>query len=382
MAGDNAAALDRVSGEGLRENQPEQALEVVSPWPGPPDPELLLAAAGDLEAACGRLQGLLQNRLDNGQRFRVLKQLARVLDRLERYSEVFTHLHRAAGLSLELPSVQAQDHSLIPGLIESYHETLDADVLARCARMGHPREFPPPVFLVGFPGSGARLVQEALDARPDVLVADEPDLISRLWRRIDPDPRRVPARLARMGCDEITSLRRAYWEYWREYHGGLPEGKLPVDKTVMNCIHLGLINCLFPDGKVVFMVRDPRDIMLECFLGSLEPSPETVHLFSWVGAAAYYRLVMEWWWVLRQRLTLTWTELRYEDAVLHFDETFRWLSAFLGLEEGRSQAGFSSGQVPLLPDQGSVGRWRCYLDEFISVRHLLADQIDEYGWRG
>lgn len=387
-----------------RLNQPGPALEAARRAarlaPANATLQILLASleAGDKQyaAARDRLEQALTRELSPEEAFRAHKELATVLDKLKEYPKVFPHLHAAAALSAQLPEVQKQDAALVPALIQASRAGFDAATLGRWSGAEFPADTPAPAFVLGFMRSGTTLTQEVLDAHPGVFLADETDLVYCVvgeLQRLSPPGLDIPAQLARLDRAGVAHLRRFYWDRVRARFGGaLQPGQLLVDKTTMNTLDLGLINVLFPDAKVVFVVRDPRDVCLSCFMQTMVPTPSTVHLLDWRGTAAFYALVMDWWLAVKSKLSLGFMELRYEDAVADFEGGFRRVFDFLGLPWDPAVARFheraatkyinspSFGQVAQPLYASSVQRWRRYAPEFAEVGATLAPYVAAFGY--
>lgn len=362
--------------------------------------QILLAtletAQGQYEEAKRRLEKVLNGFPTAEEKFRAHKELARILDKLKAYDQVFPHLHAAAEVSGLLPEVRKQDAALVPNLIRTYTDGFTPELLGRWSGTGFPRDDrAPPVFLVGFMRSGTTLTQEVLDAHPDVFVADETDLMVALRKELDlmaGTPGTTPEQLAKLDLAGVLHLRRFYWNRAKALFGNEIDRPVFVDKTTMNTIDLGLIHCIFPDAKLIFVMRDPRDVCLSCFLQTMVPTPSTIHLLSWEGTAGFYAQIMSWWQSMKTRMTLDFIEFRYEDAVYRFETTFRELFAFLGLSWNPAVADFhkraagkyinspSFGQVAQPLYASSVGRWRYYASEFASVSEVLAPFVTAFGY--
>jgi len=252
------------------------------------------------------------------------------------------------------------------------------------------------MFLVGFMRSGTTLTQEVLDVHPDVFLADETDFIASVILELH---KRVPGNAStaeRLGMiDEagIRHLRTFYWNLVRARYGKAMEGKRLVDKTTMNTIDLGMINCVFPDAKVIFVMRDPRDVCLSCFMQTMLPTPSTVHLLTWRGTAEFYAQVMNWWLYVKQEMVTPHVEFRYEDVVADFEGTFRKVFDFLGLDWSDEAANFhrhtagkyihspSFSQVSQPLYSSSVARWKRYEADFAPIADVLAPFIEKFGYR-
>ena len=76
--------------------------------------------------------------------------------------------------------------------------------------------------------------------------------------------------------EELMPLRKAYWDRVRE--GGEIEvaGKVFVDKHPLNTLKLPLIARLFPNAKILFACRDPRDVVLSVLPAPLQDEPGDV----------------------------------------------------------------------------------------------------------
>ncbi|MDO9166769.1 MAG: sulfotransferase, partial [Rhodoferax sp.] len=355
----------------------------------------LEADAGLNAAAKLRLEDVLTYELDGGEEFRAHKELARVLDKLGEYDQVFPHLHASAGFASALPEVSSQNKSLIPQMLKANKAGFDRELLGRWVDTTFPESQPPPTFLVGFMRSGTTLTQEVLDAHPGVLVADEADFIWAMHRELhlmDKSSATTAEKLRHLDLAGVLHLREFYWSRVRQRFGDSLGERMLVDKFTMNTIDLGLINVIFPDAKVVFVMRDPRDVCVSCFMQLMVPSPATVHLLTWQGTAEFYAMVMDWWMYIKGQMTMGFIEFRYEDAVMQFEPTFRRVFDFLGLSWDAGVADFhkraaakfiatpSRTQVAQPLYTSSVTRWRHFESEFAPVSDLLRPFVAAFNY--
>lgn len=374
----------------------EQALKLA------PDNAMMQVLLGSLEADAGRhadAQRRLERALNNGlaprEAFRAHKELARVLDRLGQYEQVFPHLQASAKLAAELPEYSQQNAALLPNMIRANKAGFDRALMGRWAGTAFPDDRPAPVFLIGFFRSGTTLTQEVLDVHPDVFVADETDFIWAVHRELhemDRSPASTGDKLRKLDLAGVKHLRATYWKRAQERLGEVPAQRMFVDKFTMNTVDLGLINCIFPDAKVVFVMRDPRDVCLSCFMQLMVPTPATVHLLNWKSTADFYAQVMNWWLHIKQQLTLGFIEFRYEDAVAQFEPTYRQVFDFLGLSWDPAVAKFhehaarkfiaspSRNQVAQPLYSSSVARWKHYASEFAPVAETLRPYVSAFDY--
>lgn len=353
-------------------------------------------SAGKTDAAKARLEKALQHPLlTPEERFRGHKEMARLLDKLGEFDQVFQHLLTAAAAAPQLPEVKRQNAALVPAMLAEHKAAYTCDLLGRWVDRAFPADQAAPVFLVGFMRTGTTLAQEVLGAHPGLFIADETDLISatanELIRIAGPRGNQAE-RLARLDWDGVLHLRGFYWQRARALYGDRIGQRRLLDKTTMNTIDLGLINTLFPDAKLVFLLRDPRDVCLSCFMQTMVPTPSTVPLLTWPGTARFYGQVMDWWLTVKPMLTMDFVELRYEDAVFDFEATFRRVFSLIGLDWDPAVAEFhkrAAGKYIASPSyeqvaqplySSSVGRWRHYASEFAEIEAELKPFLTALGY--
>lgn len=355
----------------------------------------LEADAGLNEDAKRRLETVLAGQPNAREAFRARKEMARVLDKLKQYDEVFSHLHTSAQLAASLPEYSQQNLSLLPNMIRTNQAGFDRDLMGRWSSASFPQDQPAPIFLIGFFRSGTTLTQEVLGVHPDVCVADETDFVWAMQnelQRMEGSGDSVPDKLRKLDQAGIQRLRAFYWQRVRDRLGDDLGQRRLVDKFTMNTVDLGLINCVFPDAKVIFVMRDPRDVCVSCFMQLMVPTPATAHLLSWQGTAAFYAQVMDWWMHIKPCLTLDFIEFRYEDAVAQFEPTYRRVFDFLGLSWNPAVVNFhehaakkyiaspSRNQVAQPLYASSVARWRRYEKEFTPVADTLRPFIKAFDY--
>jgi tetratricopeptide (TPR) repeat protein len=246
------------------------------------------------------------------------------------------------------------------------------------------------VFMIGFPRSGTTLLENVLAAHPSVVTLEEQDTFSESVRDFmaDADDLNV---LSRASEESLDAYRRAYWRRVRE--AGLdPSGKVFVDKLPLNTIKLPLIVKLFPDAKVVFSLRDPRDVVLSCFRRRFHLNASMYEFLTLEGSAVFYDLVMRFGLICLEKFELATGFIRYEDLVEDFEKQTRAICSFLGVEWSESMAAFSerartglvatpsAAQVAKGLYGDAVGKWRAYEPQMAPARQFLDPWADRFGY--
>ena len=246
------------------------------------------------------------------------------------------------------------------------------------------------VFLVGFPRSGTTLLENVLAAHPNVVALEEKPCLERVA-----DPYLASSesleRLARISSAEAVRQRDAYWSCVRGY-GIDPRGKVFIDKMPLASVQLPVIAKLFPDARILFAVRDPRDVVLSCFRRRFGMNPSMYELLTLEGAAQFYDAVMQLSELYRGLLSLPRHIVRYESLVEDFDGTARAACDFLGLEWDEAIRDFaakarargistpSAAQVARGLNREGQGAWRHYRDQMAPVLPVLERWVERLGY--
>lgn len=246
------------------------------------------------------------------------------------------------------------------------------------------------VFLLGFMRSGTTLVEQIFAAHPEAETLEERETFAALS---------VPCvggadgleKLSRWSEDDLGRAREIYWQRVRSF-GAQPDGKIFVEKQPFNVFYLPLIATLFPSAKIVFMVRDPRDVILSCFRRHLEITPTTFELLGLASAGQYYDRVMRLVEICRARLTLNVLECRYEDLVSEFETTVRSICRFVDMQWSDSMRAFdklaqsrvirsvSGSQVRRGLYSEGVGQWRRYKEQLSPALPSLEQWVKRFGY--
>jgi tetratricopeptide (TPR) repeat protein len=343
-----------------------------------------------------RLERVLASETDPKQLARASLELSKVYDKQRDYAAAFAMLSRAGALQAQLPETRQINADYIFNKIALFKQGYDDSLLKRWSAADFADDLPVPVFLIGFLRSGTTLTEQVLAAHPEVLTSDENQLIEEVLAElaaISGIQHNPPEALRHLNIDQARRLRRFYWERVSEEFTQAALQKRFVNKVALNSIETGLISCLFPEAKILFALRDPRDICLSCAMQSFTASPATVNLSSWQGIAKQYAAVMDLWLNLRQQIAPEYLELRYEDVVGDFETSFRRVFALLNvawdprvIQYHEKMAGryvatpsFAAVSQPLY--NSAVARWQGYAEYFQPILPVLAPYIEAFGYR-
>ena len=370
----------------------ERALKLA---PGFPDAVLSLAAAdlaaGELDSAEKRLRNLIMDsRAGPSDRARATGLLADVLDAGHRYDEAFEAYETCNQALRQIHRRHAGSNVL------GYTRALTAAVEKIDAGQWHiPPEAPDSeaaghVFLLGFPRSGTTLLDVVLDGNPRVVSLEEHELLVDGVLAFMREPVNLLP-LARAESPAVNALRQAYWRRVRAA-GADVAGKVFIDKHPLNSMKLPLIAKLFPRARILFAVRDPRDVILSCFRRRFKMNPSMYELLTLPGAAEFYAAVMTFADTVKRSLRLDWREVRYENLLAGFEGEMRGVCEFIGLEwvagmgefgdraQAREHATPSTAQLSRGLVTSATGQWRHYETQIRTALPPLEPWMKRFGY--
>ncbi|HEX3808408.1 MAG TPA: sulfotransferase [Rhizomicrobium sp.] len=254
-----------------------------------------------------------------------------------------------------------------------------------------PAEKPPTaahIFLLGFPRSGTTLLEEVLACHPQVVTSGERDALAGPAHKYMSSAAGLDLLASGISLD---AARNAYWSAVEAF-GIDAGGKIFVDKLPYNTINLPLISRLFPAAKILFAIRDPRDVVLGCFRQLLQINPANFEFLTLDGTARFYDGVMRLAELYRAKLTLELLETRYEDIVEDFEAATRRVCEFAGMEwvpamqdfagraKTRAIATPSASQIAQGLNRAGLERWRRYQTALAPVLPILKPWAERYGY--
>lgn len=345
---------------------------------------------GHHESAVERLKTLLSERsLGSTNEIIAHSRLGDSLDALGRHREAFGHYREANRLQAEAWQASQQPehgpYSLVA--VRCMRRVLEEMAGAVPEPAGHGT--PGPFFLMGFPRSGTTLLDRMLSAHPNVCSIEEQETLVDSHRDFV---------LAADGVNRLLSLtderRRSYLEAYRRRVSDAagPGAPVTLDKLPLHTIFLPLISRLFPEARVIFMVRDPRDVCLSCFVQRFEINAAMAHFLDLETTAQYYAAVMELGLDSLERLPIRAIVVRYEQLVANPEPILRELIDFLGLPWDPAVLAYRSRvtgshidtpsyrQVSQPLYSSSIGRWRRYAGELEPIKQALAPLLSRLGY--
>jgi tetratricopeptide (TPR) repeat protein len=361
----------------------------------------LLLREGRADEAASRLASTSPQGADPGIAHLYWKQRAKVYDLLRMPDKAFEMLAAADAVAETMPRTGMIDRAYRLRLAKNLAATPLTDVCA-AATARYERgaltstDKPSLVFLVGFPRSGTTMLGQILGAHPKVTIADERTMLHETMMRalhmtqVAPDE--LGAALTKLDTAAINELR-AYYHVRAQWHvNSITHDGVLVDKQPISIMLVGLINVLFPEARLITLLRDPRDACLSAYMQAFGVNDMSVNLFGWRQTAAFYNTVMQLWRTQKPQLTMPSIETRYEDIVTDLDAHSRRLFDFIGIpwhedvmrfhEKARERFINTPSYLAVTQriNRGAVERWMMYRPQMEQVDAQLGPLIEAFGY--
>lgn len=264
-------------------------------------------------------------------------------------------------------------------------ETFNSGFFRRVEESTMGVEDPSPIFIVGLPRSGSTLLEQILASHslvdgtselPDLGIASQ--LISNKQKG-----RVFPGGILEMSDGEITHLGQQYLKRTQRHRRGAPYF---TDKMPNNFAHVGLLQAILPNAKIIDARRHPLDSCVGCFKQHFAKGQTfTYDLFELGEFYLEYDKLMQHW---DQCLPGKVLRVQYEDVVVDLETQVRRILEYCNLpfEQGcvnfhetkRSVRTASSEQVRQPIYSQSMNTWKRFDKHIEPLKEILEPLLDSH----
>src|SRR6185437_10188533 len=240
--------------------------------------------------------------------------------------------------------------------------------------------------------SGTTLLEQMLDAHPNLQSMDERPFFNMLSNRLEDVGIEIPrdlGKLTQRDCDELRKgyLLMACSKVPRRWDARL------VDKNPMNMLWLPMIHRLFPRAKFILAIRHPCDVILSCYMQNFRAALLAAAGQSLERLARAYVEAMESWLYHVEIFKPEVFVSRYEDLVADTPGQTCRIAEFLGLDDAERMLDFSHRarekgyiktpsytQVIEPINSRGINRWQRYQEYFKPVLPIMQPMLDHWGY--
>jgi tetratricopeptide (TPR) repeat protein len=250
--------------------------------------------------------------------------------------------------------------------------------------------------LTGFPRSGTTLLEQVLDAHPDLVSSEERDFLgNELIRSMTAYRPETPilAVLNELSRERVVEERNRYFQAMEYLLSEPIGGRMHLDKNPAYNLIIPALLRLFPEARLLIAIRDPRDVVLSCYLRYLPLNAVSVRFLDVQRTAERYALDMHAWLRFRELIDVPWRQIRYEDTVADLETQARAALETLGLpwneqvlsyrqrlHESKQVTSPSYEAVAQPIYTRAIGRWRHYERIMAPALETLKSFIREFGY--
>lgn len=193
------------------------------------------------------------------------------------------------------------------------------------------------IFIIGFPRSGTTLLESRLSCFNKVKILEETHAVKQFYLQLQDraGTQNVMAFLAEQSEEQLLMLAQLYLQSLQQYYV-LEDDDIIVDKMPLNAIYLAPILSLFPQAKVILMLRHPMDVCISSLkqrminLFSVEDFAQSYH--------CYFTLLMQLEQCFHERV-LT---VKYEQLVTEYQQVFSSIVEHCGITTEPDLSQFST----------------------------------------
>jgi tetratricopeptide (TPR) repeat protein len=348
------------------------------------DPRVLLKEAvlkqqrGQINEAESQFRDVLANSAaDPLTRVRAAYALAGILDGAGQYDEAMTALLEAKAIQRTQAAALAAPLQQMQQLNQEMARSITSAILDRW-RAGAVKLQPPRriTLLAGHPRSGTTLLEQVLDAHSDVISLEETTLIhDEIYRplaRDFPPGAGIFQMLDSAPPSVLCHLRENYFRCAESFLRQAIGSRLLIDKNPGLNVMVPVLVRVFPETKFLVALRDPRDVVMSCFMQALTLTPTSSAYLTMDATVNQYANVMNFWQAMFPRMGEQAMYVRYEEMVDDLPTVARSVLGFLSLRFEEDVLKFyehartkrvnspSCAEVRKPLYRTAVGRWRHY----------------------
>ena len=261
--------------------------------------------------------------------------LSKAFENIGNIKKSISHLEAGNELKNSLIKYDIKDDLKIFNLIKKLFNNLDFNSL----QLKHnSSKF---IFVVGMPRSGTSLIERIVSSHDQVFGAGElPFLADIILSEINNHPKDLQSFFSEK--KNLNSLAESYLDKVSIIKNN---GKVILDKSLLNFLWIGFIKILFPHAKIIHVKRNAKDTCLSCYKNLFDNNLNFTYKKSDLTSFYYaYLDLMNFW---EKTLTGSVYTINYEDVIKDPKKNISDLLAFCNLNYNEKCLNFHKNKSPV-----------------------------------
>jgi tetratricopeptide (TPR) repeat protein len=328
--------------------------------------------------------------------WRLRYEVAAVLDRLGRYNQAFAQLLAAKEQLRAHAEPALREAQLLRQRQQEVAQQLQRSDFEQWQKESSRLKKVKIAFLCGHPRSGTTLLEQILDAHPNAVSTDETGVLLREFiapvLRQPPSARDSVEMICQFQPIELSHGRATYLKFTEAHLGEPIANRLLVEKEPTLTPDLPLPVRLFPESRIIFPLRDPRDVCISYFFTLVPLAASSAAALDLRSTCQFCAHSLEMWSIWKRTLATPLLESKYEDLVAAPETHSRKVLEFLGLPWDEKVTAFEKRprlrgiRTPTYADAAqpvhtrAVGRWKNYEEHLGPCLDLLRPHLRRFGY--
>jgi tetratricopeptide (TPR) repeat protein len=323
-------------------------------------------------------------------------EIAQSLDRQGDYDGAVRTILKCKEILAQNEASVLRESETLQRLLRNLAESVTPAHFRRWVEAG--KSFPPKkmAVLASFPRSGTTLLEQVLDSHSGLVSSDEREAFARdifpaMWRT-PKTPLPTVETLDAVPIELLAAQRARCLNYMEAALNEPIHDRVHLDKNpTLTLLIPGMLR-LFPEARLLIALRDPRDVVISCFMQYLPLNPNSVCFLTLERTARRYAHDMGIWRKLREMICSPWLEIRYENTVAGLEREARRTLEFLELpwesqvlnyrhrlkEKAVSSPTYEAVSKPIYTS--AIGRWKNYQKYLEPCLEILQPSIEAFGY--